>query len=155
MSIGAAMLGSPHVIGIDIDDDALQIAQENCDQFEGLQVIYLGCRVTKQAMTSHSMRHHLPSLLLFPPLSVMSVYVPMSVCEMSIQAAYTVQSATNKLCTCHKPIAGQMNIAQKRFVADRFSTISMGQTQDDTAQPIVCLVDMTDQESVAGRVHTV
>ncbi len=32
------MLGSSHVIGIDIDDDALQIAQDNCEQFEGLQV---------------------------------------------------------------------------------------------------------------------
>ena len=38
LSIGAAMLGSPHVIGIDIDDDALCTAQENCEQFEGLQV---------------------------------------------------------------------------------------------------------------------
>lgn len=38
LSIGAAMLGSPHVIGIDIDDDALGTAQENCEQFEGLQV---------------------------------------------------------------------------------------------------------------------
>lgn len=38
LGIGAAMLGSPHVIGIDIDADALQTAQENCDQFEDLQV---------------------------------------------------------------------------------------------------------------------
>lgn len=38
LGIGAAMLGSSHVIGIDIDADALQTAQENCDQFEDLQV---------------------------------------------------------------------------------------------------------------------
>ena len=38
LGIGAAMLGSSHVIGIDIDTDALQTAQENCDQYEGLQV---------------------------------------------------------------------------------------------------------------------
>ena len=38
LSIGAAMLGSLHVIGVDIDEDALQTAQENCEQYEGLQV---------------------------------------------------------------------------------------------------------------------
>ena len=38
LGIGAAMLGSAHVIGIDIDEDALQTAQENCQQYEGLQV---------------------------------------------------------------------------------------------------------------------
>ena len=38
LSIGAAMLGSVHVIGVDIDEDALQTAQENCEQFEDLQV---------------------------------------------------------------------------------------------------------------------
>lgn len=38
LGIGAAMLGSLHVIGVDIDDDALQTAQENCQQYEDLQV---------------------------------------------------------------------------------------------------------------------
>ena len=32
------MLGSPHVIGVDIDDEALQTAQDNCEQFEDLRV---------------------------------------------------------------------------------------------------------------------
>ena len=32
------MLGSSHVIGIDVDEDALQTAQENCAQYEDLQV---------------------------------------------------------------------------------------------------------------------
>ena len=38
LGIGAAMLGSPHVIGVDIDEDALQTAQQNCQQYEDLQV---------------------------------------------------------------------------------------------------------------------
>ena len=38
LSIGAAMLGSLHVIAIDIDEDALHTAQSNCEQFERLQV---------------------------------------------------------------------------------------------------------------------
>ena len=54
LSIGAAMLGSPHVIGVDIDDDALQIAQENCDQFEGLQVKqYPANLCSKSCSTKH------------------------------------------------------------------------------------------------------
>ena len=32
------MLGSSHVIGIDVDEDALRTAQENCEQYEDLQV---------------------------------------------------------------------------------------------------------------------
>eukprot|EP00798_Chlamydomonas_sp_ICE-L_P020578 gene20578-27374_t len=34
LCIGAAILGAPHVIGIDVDPDALEVAQENCDQFD-------------------------------------------------------------------------------------------------------------------------
>ena len=34
LAVGAALLGSPHVLGIDIDPDALEVAQSNCDQFE-------------------------------------------------------------------------------------------------------------------------
>ena len=44
LGIGAAILGSAHVIGVDIDADALQIAQDNCDQFEDLQVSHSRCR---------------------------------------------------------------------------------------------------------------
>lgn len=34
LAIGAALLGSPAVLGIDIDADALEVAQQNCEQFE-------------------------------------------------------------------------------------------------------------------------
>jgi predicted RNA methylase len=34
LSIGAAILGACHVIGIDLDSDALEIAKENIDEFE-------------------------------------------------------------------------------------------------------------------------
>ncbi|KIY96084.1 Methyltransferase-like protein 5 [Monoraphidium neglectum] len=34
LSAGAALLGSPAVVGVDIDADALDVALENCDQFE-------------------------------------------------------------------------------------------------------------------------
>ena len=34
LSIGAAILGACHVIGVDLDSDALEIARENIDEFE-------------------------------------------------------------------------------------------------------------------------
>lgn len=34
LSIGAAILGACHVIGVDLDTDALEIARENIDEFE-------------------------------------------------------------------------------------------------------------------------
>jgi len=38
LGIGAAVLGASHVLGIDLDPDALTIAQSNCDDFEDLPV---------------------------------------------------------------------------------------------------------------------
>lgn len=37
LGIGAALLGSSHVIGIDIDSDALETAQGNLENFEDVQ----------------------------------------------------------------------------------------------------------------------
>jgi hypothetical protein len=34
LAIGAALLGSPCVLGLDVDPDALEVAQDNCEQFE-------------------------------------------------------------------------------------------------------------------------
>jgi predicted RNA methylase len=42
LSAGAALLGSPAVIGVDIDGDALEVALENREQFEDLPVGGLG-----------------------------------------------------------------------------------------------------------------
>lgn len=38
LGIGAAVLGASHVLGIDLDPDALAIAQSNCEDFEDLPV---------------------------------------------------------------------------------------------------------------------
>lgn len=38
LGIGAALLGSSHVIGVDIDSEALETAQANLDSFEDIQV---------------------------------------------------------------------------------------------------------------------
>ena len=43
LSIGAALLGSAHCLALDIDEDALETAQANVSEFEGLPVSKL-CR---------------------------------------------------------------------------------------------------------------
>lgn len=44
LAIGAALLGSSHVIGLDIDSDALEVAQSNVEGFEDVQAsIRLAC----------------------------------------------------------------------------------------------------------------
>eukprot|EP00271_Cylindrocystis_brebissonii_P016582 TRINITY_DN4044_c0_g1_i2.p1 TRINITY_DN4044_c0_g1~~TRINITY_DN4044_c0_g1_i2.p1 ORF type:complete len:222 (-),score=47.94 TRINITY_DN4044_c0_g1_i2:1477-2142(-) len=42
LGIGAAMLGAEHVMGVDIDEDALSIAQENCAEMEVHMDLLLG-----------------------------------------------------------------------------------------------------------------
>lgn len=65
LSIGAAMLGSPHVIGIDIDDDALCTAQENCEQFEGLQIDFVQCNISQ--LQSQSIQLWADVVIMNPP----------------------------------------------------------------------------------------
>lgn len=44
LSIGAAMLGACHVVGIDVDGDALEVAQANVGEYEDpLPVGWAGC----------------------------------------------------------------------------------------------------------------
>ncbi|EIE18452.1 S-adenosyl-L-methionine-dependent methyltransferase [Coccomyxa subellipsoidea C-169] len=47
LGIGAALLGSCHVIGVDIDSDALDTAQGNLDSFEDLQMDLLQCSIAE------------------------------------------------------------------------------------------------------------
>ena len=35
LSVGAALLGASHVLGLDLDPEALEVAQENCQDFDG------------------------------------------------------------------------------------------------------------------------
>lgn len=48
LSIGAALLGAQHVIGIDIDADALRIAKENIEEFEdSLPIDLVQCSIER------------------------------------------------------------------------------------------------------------
>ena len=55
LSIGAALLGSAHCLALDIDEDALETAQANVSEFEGLPVSTLG----------RSRSRHSPQLLCY------------------------------------------------------------------------------------------
>lgn len=46
LAIGASMLGAAHVLGVDCDEGALEVAAENCDAFDGIMVDLLRCDVT-------------------------------------------------------------------------------------------------------------
>ncbi|CAK0738221.1 hypothetical protein CVIRNUC_001011 [Coccomyxa viridis] len=46
LSIGAALLGSPHCLGLDIDLDAIETAQANVEAFEDLPVDFVRCDVS-------------------------------------------------------------------------------------------------------------
>lgn len=51
LSIGAAMLGAQHVLGVDLDDDALRIAQQNVGEYEeALPIDFLRCDVRQVAL---------------------------------------------------------------------------------------------------------
>jgi len=52
LSIGAAMLGAGHVIGVDVDPDALRTALENIESYEDHLPIDLICCDVSQAVTT-------------------------------------------------------------------------------------------------------
>ena len=44
LAIGAAMLGATHVVAVDCDEEALEVAADNCSEFDGLPVSTLVTR---------------------------------------------------------------------------------------------------------------
>jgi len=64
LAIGAALLGSPQVIGVDVDPDALQTCQLNVNQFDGLPVDLVRCDVTSLAGMS---RLRVDTVIMNPP----------------------------------------------------------------------------------------
>ncbi len=47
LSIGAALLGAAHVVGVDIDADAIETAQNNCVDFD--EPLKVCCRASFEA----------------------------------------------------------------------------------------------------------
>lgn len=50
LAIGAAMLGAQHVVGVDVDEDALRVAQQNVEEYEDyLPIDFVRCDVRQLA----------------------------------------------------------------------------------------------------------
>ncbi|GMH35189.1 hypothetical protein BSKO_03057 [Bryopsis sp. KO-2023] len=66
LSIGCSMLGASHVIGLDIDDDALTIARENANEYEDdLPIDFLKCNVKDVAKFHPKLRVN--TVIMNPP----------------------------------------------------------------------------------------
>ncbi|XP_041478295.1 rRNA N6-adenosine-methyltransferase METTL5-like [Lytechinus variegatus] len=65
LSIGAAMLEAGLCIGFDIDDDALEICQRNCEEFELVGVDTVQCDLTKMEAGSWSKKFD--TVIMNPP----------------------------------------------------------------------------------------
>lgn len=65
LSIGAAMLGAQHVVGVDVDDNALQVAQQNVDEYDDpLPIDFIRCDVRQVAAQA---RLRADTVLMNPP----------------------------------------------------------------------------------------
>lgn len=56
LSVGCALLGCPHVVGVDVDADALEAARRNRDAFEGLPIDYVRADVPRLAQHDARLR---------------------------------------------------------------------------------------------------
>nr|XP_054767260.1 rRNA N6-adenosine-methyltransferase METTL5-like [Lytechinus pictus] len=65
LSIGAAMLEAGLCIGFDIDDDALEVCQRNCEEFELVGVDTVQCDLTKMEAGSWSKKFD--TVIMNPP----------------------------------------------------------------------------------------
>lgn len=57
LAVGAAILGSSHVVGFDIDADALSIARNNVDEMEIFNVDFVQCDVLSDLASAESSWH--------------------------------------------------------------------------------------------------
>lgn len=72
LSIAAALLGADHCFGIDIDDEALEVAMDNADQFDGdLSVDYIQGDVRRAVDFLY--RHRPDTVVMNPPFGTKSV----------------------------------------------------------------------------------
>lgn len=66
LSIGSALLGSPHVVGFDIDQEALAVARNNVDEMEIANVDFVQCDVLN-GLGDSSWHKAFDTVLMNPP----------------------------------------------------------------------------------------
>lgn len=68
LSVGSAILGASHVIGFDIDPDALSLAKNNVDEMEIASVDFVQCDVLSELHFEGSMWHKVfDTVIMNPP----------------------------------------------------------------------------------------
>eukprot|EP00891_Asterochloris_glomerata_P008394 jgi/Astpho2/8394/fgenesh1_pm.00122_%23_28_t len=67
LAIGAALLGSGHVIGVDVDSDALELALDNSLEFENLEIDLVQCSVTQLLQAEACSPHLSASVVIMNP----------------------------------------------------------------------------------------
>uniref|UniRef100_A0A182N0G1 Methyltransferase domain-containing protein n=1 Tax=Anopheles dirus TaxID=7168 RepID=A0A182N0G1_9DIPT len=66
LSVGAALLGAAHVLGVEIDPDAVEVFRGNCDEFDLTNVECVQADVLRLPETAHAGRTF-DTVLLNPP----------------------------------------------------------------------------------------
>eukprot|EP00879_Flechtneria_rotunda_P025023 GHRR01026555.1.p1 GENE.GHRR01026555.1~~GHRR01026555.1.p1 ORF type:complete len:187 (+),score=56.65 GHRR01026555.1:799-1359(+) len=97
LAIGAALLGSPHVIGMDVDTDALEQAQSNCEQFEDpLPVDFVLCDVAHL----HHQRLQIDTVIMNPPFGTKCKGADMQflrvACSLQPQQVYSLHKSSTR-----------------------------------------------------------
>ncbi|KAK9816360.1 hypothetical protein WJX74_002367 [Apatococcus lobatus] len=97
LSIGAAMLGSSHVVGVDVDADALRTACSNVEEFQGLSIDFLQLRL--HAADQLPCRLRADTVILNPPFGTRRKGADIEFLQIAIQVAYGAVYSLHKTST--------------------------------------------------------
>lgn len=111
LSIGAAMLGAPCVIGVDIDEDALEIAQKNVSEYDPpLPIEFINCDVTS---LSQQQKLRADTVIMNPPFGTRKKGIDMEFLRVAFQISKSSVYSLHKSST--RPYI--MRVAQQEFGA--------------------------------------
>lgn len=103
LAIGSALMGASHVIGFEIDSDALAIAKNNVDEMEIENIDYVQCDVLKDLLEEHTESHWYKSfdtVLMNPPFGTKkNSGMDMKFLKTAIQLAKTAVYSLHKTTT--------------------------------------------------------
>jgi rRNA N6-adenosine-methyltransferase METTL5 len=99
LSIGSAILGAEHVVGFDIDDDALSTARTNIEEMEISTVDFVKCDVLRD-LEGSSWRKAFDTVLMNPPFGTKkNAGMDMKFLKIAIQLSRNVVYSLHKTAT--------------------------------------------------------
>eukprot|EP00877_Chromochloris_zofingiensis_P009215 jgi/Chrzof1/4547/Cz14g17230.t1 len=98
LGVGAALLGSPAVVGIDIDPDALEVAQSNCQQFsDDLPLDLVLCDVRQ---VCHQPRLRADTVVMNPPFGTKrrgaDIEFLKAACSIATHSVYSLHKSSTR-----------------------------------------------------------